>query len=150
MLFRLTQLTWIGPSQVMRQLVSYDDITGPYSAGDPESANTTSLNGASSSKKRKQFEHDTHVGGPPPKKHQANVEVADYSGEEDENNEMSRDLTQDEIWDDSALIKAWDAANAEYEASHFSNIIHGTLRRFQAYHGPDKGRKKTPVDSSPL
>jgi hypothetical protein len=29
--------------------------------------------------------------------------------------EESRELTHEEIWDDSALIAAWDAANEEYE-----------------------------------
>ncbi|TRM57174.1 hypothetical protein BD626DRAFT_223545 [Schizophyllum amplum] len=32
--------------------------------------------------------------------------------------EESRELTYEEIWDDSALIDAWDAANQEYEAYH--------------------------------
>ena len=35
------------------------------------------------------------------------------AGEEEE--EESRDLTHDEIWDDSALIEAWNSATAEYE-----------------------------------
>lgn len=30
----------------------------------------------------------------------------------------SRELTYEEIWDDSALIDAWEAANEEYEVSH--------------------------------
>lgn len=46
----------------------------------------------------------------------------------------NRELTHGEIWDDSALINAWDAAMEEYEA----------------YHGPDKGWKKEPVNKSPL
>jgi hypothetical protein len=29
----------------------------------------------------------------------------------------SRELTQGEIWDDSALIDAWESATAEYEVS---------------------------------
>lgn len=38
--------------------------------------------------------------------------------DEDENEEdESRELTHDEIWDDSALVAAWDAANEEYEVS---------------------------------
>ncbi len=40
-------------------------------------------------------------------------------GEEDEDeDEESRELTHDEIWDDSALIAAWESATAEYEVSH--------------------------------
>ena len=34
-------------------------------------------------------------------------------GEEEE--EESRELTHEEIWDDSALVNAWDSAMAEYE-----------------------------------
>jgi hypothetical protein len=40
--------------------------------------------------------------------------VADDAEEEEEE---SRELTQDEIWDDSALIAAWESATAEYEVS---------------------------------
>ena len=36
---------------------------------------------------------------------------------EDEEEEESRELTQDEIWDDPALIAAWESATAEYEVS---------------------------------
>ncbi|KAL4254524.1 SMN family protein [Abortiporus biennis] len=38
--------------------------------------------------------------------------------EEIDEEEESRELTHEEIWDDSALIEAWDSANAEYEAYH--------------------------------
>ncbi|RXW16517.1 hypothetical protein EST38_g9338 [Candolleomyces aberdarensis] len=48
--------------------------------------------------------------------------------------EESRELTQEEIWDDSALINAWDAAMEEYEA----------------FNGPDKSWKNEPVFKSPL
>jgi hypothetical protein len=34
-----------------------------------------------------------------------------------EEEEESRELTQDEIWDDSALIAAWESATVEYEVS---------------------------------
>ena len=47
---------------------------------------------------------------------------------------QSRELTHEEIWDDSALVEAWNAAVEEYEA----------------YHGPDKGWKKEPLHTSPL
>lgn len=39
----------------------------------------------------------------------------DYAQEQEEEEEESRDLTHDEIWDDSALIDAWNSATAEYE-----------------------------------
>lgn len=35
--------------------------------------------------------------------------------EEEEEDEGSRELTYEEIWDDSALIDAWNAATEEYE-----------------------------------
>jgi hypothetical protein len=43
-------------------------------------------------------------------KHQAETEVQ-AEAEADE----CRELTHDEIWDDSALVDAWNAANEEYE-----------------------------------
>ncbi|KAL5518492.1 hypothetical protein ACEPAH_174 [Sanghuangporus vaninii] len=47
-------------------------------------------------------------------------DTEDADGDEDEENE-SRELTHEEVWDDSALIAAWDAANEEYEAIHGKN-----------------------------
>ncbi|KAH8120730.1 hypothetical protein DFH11DRAFT_1539791 [Phellopilus nigrolimitatus] len=54
--------------------------------------------------------------------------------DEDEDEDESRELTHDEIWDDSALIAAWDAANEEYEGMH----------------GRNKRWKKDRVHKSPL
>jgi len=51
-----------------------------------------------------------------------------------EEEEESREMTQDEIWDDSALIAAWESATAEYEA----------------YHGKGKDWKKESEKRSPL
>jgi hypothetical protein len=45
-----------------------------------------------------------------------------------------RQLSHHDIWDDSALISAWDAATEEYEA----------------YNGPKKGWKMEPVHKSSL
>ncbi|KAI0063192.1 hypothetical protein BV25DRAFT_1802829, partial [Artomyces pyxidatus] len=59
------------------------------------------------------------------------IEDQEEAGEEEEE---SRELTQDEIWDDSALIEAWESANAEYEA----------------YHGKGKAWKEESVKKSPL
>jgi hypothetical protein len=58
------------------------------------------------------------------------VKLEDENARDDE----SRELTYEEIWDDSALIDAWNAATEEYEA----------------YNGPDKGWKTQPVNKSPL
>ena len=48
--------------------------------------------------------------------------------------EESRELTHEEIWDDSALIEAWNSATEEYEAMN----------------GPDKSWKEVPIHRSPL
>jgi hypothetical protein len=44
-------------------------------------------------------------------------EDADNDNVEEEEEEESRELTHDEMWDDSALIAAWDSATAEYEVT---------------------------------
>ncbi|TBU30881.1 hypothetical protein BD311DRAFT_657999 [Dichomitus squalens] len=62
---------------------------------------------------------------------------AEVGGEEEEEwneEEESRELSHDEIWDDSALIDAWNSAAAEYEA----------------FHGRGKSWKQEPVKKSPL
>ncbi|KAA1475434.1 hypothetical protein DENSPDRAFT_842206 [Dentipellis sp. KUC8613] len=51
-----------------------------------------------------------------------------------EEGEESRELTHEDIWDDSALIDAWESATAEYEA----------------FHGKGKSWKNEPVKKSPL
>ncbi|KAI9512765.1 hypothetical protein F5148DRAFT_1161452 [Russula earlei] len=64
-----------------------------------------------------------------------NVDKVEEEAEEaEEAEEESRELTYDEIWDDSALIAAWESATAEYEA----------------YHGKAKDWKKEPAKRSPL
>ncbi|KAL4065773.1 hypothetical protein V8B97DRAFT_1108437 [Scleroderma yunnanense] len=60
-----------------------------------------------------------------------NTQVEEEEGEEIEE---SRELTHEEIWDDSALIDAWNSAEAEYNA----------------YHGKSKDWKKEAVKKSPL
>jgi len=63
--------------------------------------------------------------------------VVHYRQEEEgeyEEETCGKQLTQEDSWDDSALIDAWNAATAEYEA----------------YHGPGKDWKKQPVHKSPL
>jgi hypothetical protein len=102
-----------------RPVISYDDITLPYSQV-PARPNPP--------KKRKRNNHKKPAPAPPVP-HWDDPTLAD----EDED---SRELTHDEIWDDSALIEAWNAAMEEYEA----------------YHGPDKDAWKTqpPEHKSPL
>jgi hypothetical protein len=43
--------------------------------------------------------------------------IEDVAVDDAEEEEESRELTYDEIWDDSALIAAWESATAEYEVS---------------------------------
>jgi hypothetical protein len=50
-----------------------------------------------------------------------NDEVEDGEANETEHEE-SRELTYEEIWDDSALIDAWNAAAEEYEVCIISCI----------------------------
>lgn len=63
-----------------------------------------------------------------------NTEPVDEGEYYEEGEEESRELTHEEIWDDSALVNAWDAAMEEYEA----------------YHGTDKEWKQEPVKKSAL
>ena len=89
-----------------RSLVSYDDITAPYVVP---------------TKRRKRNKRSA-----PPQPAEEDEALDDTT--------QSRELTHEEIWDDSALVEAWNAAMEEYEA----------------YHGPDKGWKKEPLHKSPL
>ncbi|KAF8174756.1 hypothetical protein BJ912DRAFT_989710 [Pholiota molesta] len=61
-------------------------------------------------------------------------EYAADEGEYEEDEEESRELTHEEIWDDSALVYAWESAMEEY----------------QSYHGGEDAWKKEPVKKSPL
>jgi hypothetical protein len=99
----------------MRPIVSYSDIATDVPQHNKSSptqqrqkwnkghsrqpdASKASPNGAASSRKRKHGENE---------------------GCEWE----SRELTHEEIWDDSALINAWDAAMEEYEVCIMPSII---------------------------
>jgi hypothetical protein len=107
-----------------RPVVSYDDITLPY---DPPNKPRQPP-----SKKRKRNVNNASKKGP--QHWDEPTAAAATEGDEDMNDEESRELTHGEIWDDSALIQAWDAAMEEYEAMN----------------GPDKDWKKSPVHKSPL
>ncbi|KAH0838721.1 hypothetical protein J3R83DRAFT_7051 [Lanmaoa asiatica] len=69
---------------------------------------------------------------------QQEEEYGEEAVEEDEavdvEEEEGRPLTHEEIWDDAALVDAWNSAEAEYEA----------------YHGGSKAWKTEPVKKSPL
>ncbi|THU79893.1 hypothetical protein K435DRAFT_696836 [Dendrothele bispora CBS 962.96] len=121
----------------MRTVVSYDDITLPYEATTNINEEVAKLNRTESnpakpppSKKRKKSraQNGFHT------KTSSSAATPDEDSEEYLQVEESRELTHEEVWDDSALIEAWNAATEEYEA----------------YNGPDKGWKDEPIHKSPL
>ena len=144
--------------------MSYDDITLPYDPPDERqpqassSSHNTHYHNPPPSKKRKknnqkakqhrsasnstsqhaEFLKSTGASSKqPPEEEQWDADANEGEhGYDEEGGEVeeSRELTHEEIWDDSALVNAWEAATEEYEA----------------YHGPDKGWKKEPVNKSPL
>ncbi|TFK91527.1 hypothetical protein K466DRAFT_582745 [Polyporus arcularius HHB13444] len=144
----------------MRQIVSYDDIATPQPTTSPTKSQTNPAEAQPPAKKRKTGPNQRQ-GGSRPQQHwddpgnQAppmnyddvpapassttigtgvDVEAAGAEEEYYEEEEESRELSHDEIWDDSALIDAWNSAAAEYEA----------------YHGPGKSWKNEMVKKSPL
>lgn len=120
----------------MRPVVSYDDITTledstPVQLGPPVPSTNQPP-----AKKRKM--HQKTSQRRPPQQHWddpgSSAQVMNYQeeaaypsaphdskhAEDVEEEEESRELTYDEIWDDSALIDAWNSANAEYEVREIS------------------------------
>ncbi|RDB29369.1 hypothetical protein Hypma_014988 [Hypsizygus marmoreus] len=132
-----------------RQMVSYDDITLPYTAETTSQPHTHSPK-PPPAKKRKwankpkgRYRESAHYTNGTSYTNNGASHFTNGAGpssmqvDEDDNVEdgdESRELTHDEIWDDSALIDAWNAATEEYEA----------------YNGPDKGWKNGPAHKSPL
>ncbi|EJF58766.1 hypothetical protein BD309DRAFT_971366 [Dichomitus squalens] len=143
----------------MRPIISYDDITTPQPALPPPPPNpkhqANSSNPQPPAKKRKTGPNQRQRGAAngrvgQPVQHwddpgnqgmqmsyddaPRQTEVRGEEEEEWDEEEESRELSHDEIWDDSALIDAWNSAAAEYEA----------------FHGPGKSWKQEPVKKSPL
>ncbi|KAI1784714.1 hypothetical protein LXA43DRAFT_1041324 [Ganoderma leucocontextum] len=143
----------------MRPIISYDDITIPQLAEPPvppeRQTNPTAVQppakkrktgpnhrqgGSGSGRAGQPMQHWDDPGNQgmsmsyddAPKQ----VETKAVAAEEEyyEEEEESRELTREEIWDDSALIDAWNSAAAEYEA----------------FHGPGKQWKQEPIKKSPL
>jgi hypothetical protein len=121
----------------MRPLLSYDDITDSQSLRPKISQNSSNQQHQSKKRKRnngqnshnnkkRQFgaavtpHYTQHWDDPETSTEQVayddpdNTELLDDEKAEG-SFEESRELTHDEIWDDSALIDAWDAATEEYE-----------------------------------
>ncbi|KAJ3505075.1 hypothetical protein NLJ89_g7604 [Agrocybe chaxingu] len=142
------------PSAAMsaRPLISYDDIILPYEQPRGPSANESYPPPA---KKRKKNNRKAKHAQTVPSSNAKNVSFSaesSYAGstntstsmyeqgedvhiaDEGEYEEESRELTHEEIWDDSALVDAWEAAMEEY----------------RLYHGSEDDWKKEPVKKSPL
>ena len=113
---------------MVRPLVSYDDISSPQDKSIYSPAPRPKP-----SKKRKRYgqQHwDDHAESQPAEMEEAlvtsgahNAQRAGKDARETAVDEESRELTHDEIWDDSALIDVWNAATAEYEASLIANTV---------------------------
>ncbi|SJL07799.1 uncharacterized protein ARMOST_11151 [Armillaria ostoyae] len=102
----------------MRPIVSYEDI-----ASTPAS------------------HYDSQA--PPAKKRKTNHRNQRNRNRGRREEEENKELTHDEIWDDSALIDAWTAANEEYAA------YHGEDKSWKDEYPPDDV-EPTPKDSQPL
>jgi hypothetical protein len=100
----------------MRSVVSYDDL---------EQLTTSPAPGPPPAKKRKRQQNKRRSLGPqkfvhwdePAEQHEMSFTDHDYVGSHrgQTADVDSRELTHEEIWDDSALIGAWDAAMDEYK-----------------------------------
>ena len=116
-----------------RTLVSYDDISTPQDAGFAQLGPPVPSTNQPPAKKRR-----THQKAPPKRVHQhwddpgSTGDAMNYGGTAYDNGhghketyeeEESRELTHDEIWDDSALIDAWNSATAEYEVCSLPDHI---------------------------
>jgi len=103
-------------SLLMRSVVSYDDL---------ERVTTMPASGPPPAKKRKRQQNRRKSLGShkfahwdePGENHDVSFTNQDYADDpEDETVDAeSRELTHQEIWDDSALVEAWDAAMDEYK-----------------------------------
>jgi hypothetical protein len=132
----------------MRSLVSYDDIaphhgtstqlTSPLpSTTKPPAKKRRTSNPA---QKRAALQHRRELCGSPhvlnngENAHGTNG-IDDEGEDEDMEEEESRELTREEIWDDSALIEAWDSATAEYEVRDSEGILAAILTPRQFWIG---------------
>jgi len=107
--------------------VSYADITPPSTG--PSVVGATANSDGHISKKNKKYSQASNMhlsSSTSPKVSRSQRSWAEL--------EQSRELTHEEIWDDSALVEAWNAATEEYEALN----------------GPGKSWKEDPVHKAPL
>jgi hypothetical protein len=136
----------------MRSVVSYDDL---------EQITATPAPGPPPAKKRKRPQNKRKSLGiqkfahwdEPAENHDVSFTGHDYTGDlEDEIVDMeSRELTHEEIWDDSALIEAWDSAMDEYRVRQISVHVWSSTHNPQGFHGSENKWKTDPIPkSSPL
>jgi hypothetical protein len=116
------------PTAHARTLVSYDDIISPQTApaATPQVLQHSPTQAPSKKRKRSaksNRKHKVNRGDELGRLEESTVyteesmeEARDPGVEEEEEN---RELTHEEIWDDSALIDAWNAAAEEYEVCRF-------------------------------
>lgn len=105
-----------GTQMQYRDVLSSQDDTAPYSEFPSQSDKNES------GEANEHF-HDGDDGVDGWEEENSYMEWDDEEGREDDDdgddgNDESRELTHEEVWDDSALIDAWNAANEEYEVSN--------------------------------
>ena len=119
----------------MRPVVSYDDITAPEastptqlgpplpSTNQPPAKKRRTQQKAPPRRAAQQVQHWDDVGNAGGYTHYNTADTDENAdGIMGENEEESRELTHEEIWDDSALIDAWNSATIEYEARFFTMV----------------------------
>lgn len=128
----------VDDSLLMRSVVSYDDL---------EHLKTAPTPGAPLAKKRKRQQNKRKSLGPqkfahwdePVENHDVSFASHDYTGDlGDRTADVdSRELTHEEIWDDSALIEAWDAAMHEYKVCKMFTRVQSSTHYLQTFHGSE-------------
>lgn len=122
----------------MRPVISYDDITptqpgtafqvGPQApSGHPPLAKKRRTNQRPANGRQQYSQHWDDPGNQAQRmSYDEGVGMAGDDLENGEEGEESRELTHEEIWDDSVLVNAWDSAMAEYKVC----APHGLLFHF--------------------
>jgi|ERR1700722_390936 len=149
----------------MRQLVSYDDIVSCPEEQfiGPQIPSSSSLPSKKRKRSTKRFKYTLQHWDEPDIEEdttgydqdntdvlpdESQVVIDSHEEEEPSEYEESREVTHEDLWDDSALIRAWDAATAEYEVCLFYCSQVGSSYQYlviQAFHGTDKNWKSDPV-----
>ena len=131
---------------LMRPVVSYDDL---------EQLTTMPAPGPPPAKKRKRQQNKRKPSGSqkfahwdePAENHDVPFTGHDYAGDNggQTTDTGSRELTHEEIWDDSALIEAWDSAMDEYKVCRIFIRVQSPAHCVQAFHGSENEWKTDPI-----